>query len=49
MFIFVNLSSVQDRIDAGMPTALAVSSMIAVGTSHGLVLIFGMVEEMLFQ
>lgn len=31
----------KDRVDAGMPTALAVSAMIAIGTSHGLVLVFG--------
>ena len=29
-------------MDAGLPTALAVSSLIAVGTSHGLILVFGM-------
>ena len=28
-------------MNAGLPTALAVSSVIAVGTSHGLVLVFG--------
>ena len=31
----------QDKVDAGMPTAMAVSSLIAIGTSHGLVLVFG--------
>ncbi|XP_070185455.1 vacuolar protein sorting-associated protein 8 homolog isoform X3 [Littorina saxatilis] len=32
--------SAADRVDAGMPTAIAVSSLIAIGTSHGLVLVF---------
>ena len=35
------IDNLQDRVDAGMPTAIAVSSLIAVGTSHGLVLVFG--------
>ena len=34
----------QDKVDAGMPTAMAVSSLIAIGTSHGLVLVFGMLD-----
>jgi vacuolar protein sorting-associated protein 8 len=34
------LASAADRVDAGLPTALAASSLIAVGTSHGIVLIF---------
>ncbi|KAL5005898.1 hypothetical protein ScPMuIL_017056 [Solemya velum] len=38
--ISAQLLSAADRVDAGMPTALAVSSLIAIGTSHGLVLIF---------
>ncbi|KAK7507486.1 hypothetical protein BaRGS_00001421 [Batillaria attramentaria] len=32
--------SAADRVDAGMPTAIAVSTLIAIGTSHGLVLVF---------
>ncbi|XP_055494531.1 vacuolar protein sorting-associated protein 8 homolog isoform X3 [Leucoraja erinacea] len=36
--------SAADRIDAGLPTAVVVSSLIAVGTSHGLALVFGKVE-----
>ncbi|XP_069107470.1 vacuolar protein sorting-associated protein 8 homolog isoform X1 [Argopecten irradians] len=38
--ISAQLLSAADRVDAGMPTAMAVSALIAVGTSHGLVLIF---------
>ncbi|KAK6181620.1 hypothetical protein SNE40_009442 [Patella caerulea] len=34
------LLSAADRVDAGMPTAIAVSSLIAIGSSHGLVLVF---------
>ena len=34
----------QDKVDAGMPTAMAVSSLIAIGTSHGLVLVFGKLD-----
>ncbi|CAL1539613.1 unnamed protein product [Lymnaea stagnalis] len=34
------LLSAADRVDAGMPTAIVVSSLIAIGTSHGLVLVF---------
>lgn len=30
----------QDRVDAGLPTCIAVQVMVAVGTSHGLVLVF---------
>uniref|UniRef100_A0A8B9K9F1 VPS8 subunit of CORVET complex n=1 Tax=Astyanax mexicanus TaxID=7994 RepID=A0A8B9K9F1_ASTMX len=36
-FIFF---SFQDKVDAGLPTAITVSSVIAVGTSHGLALVF---------
>ncbi|XP_063285959.1 vacuolar protein sorting-associated protein 8 homolog isoform X1 [Pelobates fuscus] len=32
--------SAADKVDAGLPTAIAVSNLIAVGTSHGLALIF---------
>lgn len=35
------LSSAMDLLGAGVPTALAVSSQIAIGTSNGLVLVFG--------
>lgn len=34
------IASAADRVNSGLPTALAVSSVIAVGTSHGLVLVF---------
>lgn len=30
----------QERSNAGLPTAMAATTMIAVGTSHGLVLVF---------
>ncbi|XP_069471841.1 vacuolar protein sorting-associated protein 8 homolog isoform X2 [Ambystoma mexicanum] len=32
--------SAAEKVDAGLPTAIAVSNLIAVGTSHGLALIF---------
>ncbi|XP_072048156.1 LOW QUALITY PROTEIN: vacuolar protein sorting-associated protein 8 homolog [Amphiura filiformis] len=32
--------SATDRVDAGYPTAMAVSMMIAIGSSHGLILVF---------
>ncbi|XP_065176622.1 vacuolar protein sorting-associated protein 8 homolog [Sycon ciliatum] len=35
-----HLHSASSRVDAGLPTAMAVSSSLAVGTSHGLVLMF---------
>ncbi|PVD38848.1 hypothetical protein C0Q70_01472 [Pomacea canaliculata] len=38
--ISAQLLSAADRVDAGMPTAIAVSSLVAIGTSHGLVLVF---------
>ncbi|CAG2207100.1 VPS8 [Mytilus edulis] len=38
--ISAQLLSAADRVDAGMPTAIVVSSLIAIGTSHGLVLVF---------
>ena len=34
------LVSAGDRVDAGMPTAMAAGSLVAVGTSHGVVLVF---------
>ncbi|XP_030829831.1 vacuolar protein sorting-associated protein 8 homolog [Strongylocentrotus purpuratus] len=34
------VSSAADRVDAGKPTAIAISVQIAVGTSHGLILVF---------
>ncbi|ESO93558.1 hypothetical protein LOTGIDRAFT_215952 [Lottia gigantea] len=34
------LLSAADRVDAGMPTAIAVANLIAIGCSHGLVLVF---------
>ncbi|XP_045358672.1 vacuolar protein sorting-associated protein 8 homolog isoform X5 [Leopardus geoffroyi] len=39
--ISAQIVSAADKVDAGLPTAIAVSSLIAVGTSHGLALIFG--------
>jgi hypothetical protein len=30
----------QERVNAGLPTAMTATTMIAVGTSHGLVLVF---------
>lgn len=30
----------QERVNAGLPTAMVATTMIAVGTSHGLVLVF---------
>ncbi|KAJ8320304.1 hypothetical protein KUTeg_001891 [Tegillarca granosa] len=38
--ISAQILSASDRVDAGMPTAMAISSLIAIGTSHGLVLVF---------
>ncbi|XP_035826479.1 vacuolar protein sorting-associated protein 8 homolog isoform X2 [Aplysia californica] len=38
--VSAQLLSAADRVDAGMPTALVVSSFIGIGTSHGLVLVF---------
>ncbi|XP_053385366.1 vacuolar protein sorting-associated protein 8 homolog [Mercenaria mercenaria] len=38
--IAAQLHSAADKVDAGMPTAMAVSNLIAIGTSHGLVLVF---------
>lgn len=34
------VSSASERIDAGLPTCIAVQIMVAVGTSHGIVLVF---------
>ncbi|XP_042188283.1 vacuolar protein sorting-associated protein 8 homolog [Callorhinchus milii] len=34
------ITSAADRVDAGTPTAMAVSDLIAIGTLHGLILIF---------
>ncbi|XP_078010813.1 vacuolar protein sorting-associated protein 8 homolog isoform X7 [Phascolarctos cinereus] len=38
--ISAQIVSAADKVDAGLPTAIAVSRLIAVGTSHGLALIF---------
>ncbi|TFK06286.1 Vacuolar protein sorting-associated protein 8-like protein [Platysternon megacephalum] len=38
--ISAQIVSAADKVDAGLPTAIAASSLIAVGTSHGLALIF---------
>lgn len=42
MFALILLSIFvsQERVNAGLPTSIAASTMIAVGTSHGLVLVF---------
>jgi vacuolar protein sorting-associated protein 8 len=34
------LISAADRIDAGTPTCLTVSTLVAVGTAHGIVMVF---------
>lgn len=34
------LVSAADRVDAGLPTALAAATVVVVGTSHGVVLVF---------
>ncbi|XP_042192030.1 vacuolar protein sorting-associated protein 8 homolog isoform X2 [Callorhinchus milii] len=39
--VSAQIVSAADRVDAGLPTAVVVSNVIAVGTSHGLALIFG--------
>lgn len=39
--ISAQIVSAADKVDAGLPTAITVSSIIAVGTSHGLALVFG--------
>ncbi|XP_053532387.1 vacuolar protein sorting-associated protein 8 homolog isoform X5 [Ictalurus punctatus] len=39
--ISAQIISAADKVDAGLPTAITVSSVIAVGTSHGLALVFG--------
>ncbi|XP_067158299.1 vacuolar protein sorting-associated protein 8 homolog [Apteryx mantelli] len=38
--ISAQIASAADKVDAGLPTAIAASNLIAVGTSHGLALIF---------
>ncbi|XP_026164373.1 vacuolar protein sorting-associated protein 8 homolog isoform X2 [Mastacembelus armatus] len=38
--ISAQIVSAVDKVDAGLPTAITVSGVIAVGTSHGLALIF---------
>ncbi|MFT7807999.1 vacuolar protein sorting-associated protein 8 homolog [Arapaima gigas] len=40
--ISAQVVSAADKVDAGLPTALTVSNVIAVGTSHGLALVFDM-------
>jgi len=32
--------SAADRVDAGMPTAVAAAAVVVVGTSHGVVVVF---------
>nr|CAD7256761.1 unnamed protein product [Timema shepardi] len=38
--ISTQMVSASERVNAGLPTAMAATTMIAVGTSHGLVLVF---------
>ncbi|XP_043991714.1 vacuolar protein sorting-associated protein 8 homolog isoform X1 [Gambusia affinis] len=38
--ISAQIVAAADKVDAGLPTAIAMSGVIAVGTSHGLVLVF---------
>uniref|UniRef100_A0A8C3AJY3 Vacuolar protein sorting-associated protein 8 homolog n=1 Tax=Cyclopterus lumpus TaxID=8103 RepID=A0A8C3AJY3_CYCLU len=38
--ISAQIVSAADKVDAGLPTAITVSGVIAVGTSHGLALVF---------
>uniref|UniRef100_A0A8C2PQJ2 VPS8 subunit of CORVET complex n=1 Tax=Cyprinus carpio TaxID=7962 RepID=A0A8C2PQJ2_CYPCA len=38
--ISAQMVSAADKVDAGLPTAITVSNVIAVGTSHGLALVF---------
>uniref|UniRef100_A0A671L6X6 Vacuolar protein sorting-associated protein 8 homolog n=1 Tax=Sinocyclocheilus anshuiensis TaxID=1608454 RepID=A0A671L6X6_9TELE len=38
--ISAQIVSAADKVDAGLPTAITVSNVIAVGTSHGLALVF---------
>ncbi|KAJ7388710.1 Vacuolar protein sorting-associated protein 8 [Desmophyllum pertusum] len=38
--VSAQMVSASARVDAGLPTALAVSSLICIGTSHGVVLVF---------
>ncbi|XP_014846586.1 PREDICTED: vacuolar protein sorting-associated protein 8 homolog isoform X1 [Poecilia mexicana] len=39
--ISAQIVAAADKVDAGLPTAIAMSGVIAVGTSHGLALVFG--------
>ncbi|XP_034754427.1 vacuolar protein sorting-associated protein 8 homolog, partial [Etheostoma cragini] len=39
--ISAQIVSAADKVDAGLPTAITVAGVIAVGTSHGLALVFG--------
>ena len=44
------LSSARERVNAGLPTAMAASSsMIAIGTSHGLVLVFDGLQKLKYS
>ncbi|XP_059586732.1 vacuolar protein sorting-associated protein 8 homolog isoform X3 [Alligator mississippiensis] len=50
--ISAQIVSAADKVDAGLPTAIAASNLIAVGTSHGLALIFGLTkmrQDLMFQ
>uniref|UniRef100_A0A1A8B6L6 Vacuolar protein sorting 8 homolog n=1 Tax=Nothobranchius furzeri TaxID=105023 RepID=A0A1A8B6L6_NOTFU len=39
--ISAQIAAAADKVDAGLPTAITMSGVIAVGTSHGLALVFG--------
>ena len=44
------LSSARDRVNAGLPTAMAASSsMIAIGTSHGFILVFDGLQKLKYS
>ena len=44
------LSSARERVNAGLPTAMAASSsMIAIGTSHGFVLVFDGLQKLKYS
>ena len=44
------LSSAKERVNAGLPTAMAASSsMIAIGTSHGFVFVFDGLQKLKYS
>ncbi|XP_048866452.1 vacuolar protein sorting-associated protein 8 homolog isoform X1 [Brienomyrus brachyistius] len=44
--ISAQMLSAADKVDAGLPTAITVSNVIAVGTSHGLALVYDMTQAL---